>query len=86
MAGFFHFRKTRQPQAGAEAYAFYPATKLPNFTLFTGPGVAYMSGAIMATQPPQVYYPAPLLTTVGLGGLIYSTQYFQNLYQRRTIQ
>jgi hypothetical protein len=75
----FNWFKTRQPQAGAESYAFTSSINNPIFQLFSGPGTPYF-GTLYAEQPPQVYYPNPLTTTAGLGGLIYTTMYGQPLY------
>lgn len=76
----FRWRKTKQPQAGAEAYAFQSCFENPVFDVLRGPGTLYPCNAISALQPAPAYYPASLPTTAGLGGLIYGTLYGQPLY------
>lgn len=75
----FRFFKTRQPQAGAEAYAFHTGQYNPVFTLFGG--ATPVNPPFRPLQPPQLYYPNVLGPTSGLGGLIYDPTYFQPLMQ-----
>lgn len=73
----FRMFKTRQPTAGAEAYAFQSGQLDPVFSLM-GPGTE-VNPPWRATQPSQSYYPYKHGPIAGVGGLIFDTNYFQPL-------
>jgi hypothetical protein len=76
----YQYRRTRQPQAGADAYAFHNSIRIGQEALYLKQtNNQFIMNPISPLQPPQLYYPMSLTTTVGLGGLVYDSQYFSPL-------
>ena len=81
--GLFNFRKTKQPQPGAEAYAFETMFQTPVYALYSG---VMVQEPLSPVQPEQAYYPAALAPTSGIGGLIFVGTQLQPLMKpHRTV-
>jgi hypothetical protein len=73
----FKWKQTRQPTAGAEAFAFQQFERKPIYAI-QGRGTRTRNQPPAATQPPQVWA-SPLWTTAGYGGLQAGTIVLQPL-------